>query len=522
MRENILDVAFVFCRKELSLVKDSVEFIRKINDKHVNLILVANYDEPQITQEEFYFVDPTGFCEKITIPNQTLKDLSIKMNYKKMDHYYEICSCVFEWLRTNLVKRENRGAAWMWLESDMIPFSMNWGKELLRRWREVCCPLMFGQWWHGNPFAGLSPNALGIYSYELSCIDIPWGGWGAYDRELLQHFNTLNLRFVATDQILFLSDIRNWYSPSLPLEYFKEDVNECATKFFNTKISIVHLLEYKNMKFYMSKLEKKIVDIQANVQETSTNISIANIETYKNVCSKAASDDIIFNEFKSIAEYRQILEHTDCHCGFLYLEYFLKFIKFNDQIEKFKSNDSVGNPIKCEYVIDGKSYGSISPTTLRYMKVLCELVSLFGDLNNFNVVELGGGYGGQSKIIQDVYNIESYQMIDLPEAERLQQKYLTHFNYKVDFNFKDQYDLFISNYAYTEICKKLQDKYFKDVIMKSKRGYITCNFISTGYGVTSYTKDDLLSMFSPLKPKIIDEYPLTHGENFIIVWGFNP
>lgn len=259
MREDILDVAFVFCRKEINIVKNTVEFIRFINDKSINLILVANLDEPKITQEEFNYIDPHNFCERINIPNDDLFTIASRMNFKKLTHYYEICSCVFEWLRTNLQNRENRGEAWLWLEPDMIPFSMSWGKNLVHRWKQVCQPLMFGQWWHGNPFSGLSPNALGIYSYELSKYDIPWGGWGAYDRELLQHFNTLNLRFVATDQITFLHEIRNWYLPEIPLEHCKFDINNCMTNFFNTKICVVHLIEYKNMDFYINRLCEKII-----------------------------------------------------------------------------------------------------------------------------------------------------------------------------------------------------------------------------------------------------------------------
>lgn len=249
-----------------------------------------------------------------------------------------------------------------------------------------------------------------------------------------------------------------------------------------------------------------------------SNISVANNDSYKKVCIDAVQSYESFLKFKSIPEYIQILEHTDCHCGYLYLKHIIDYKIFIEYFNKFKSNDDIGMPNRCKYVINDVDYGDISPTTLRYIKVLCDLHNLFGDLNDYDIVELGGGYGGQSKIIQDVYNVKTYQMIDLKEVEELQNKYIAHHKYKIDFIYKQMYDLFISNYAYTELCKELQEKYLNDVILKSKHGYITCNFISQNFGVDSFTKEELIDKLSILNPRILDEIPLTYGGNCIIVW----
>ena len=73
-----------------------------------------------------------------------------------------------------------------------------------------------------------------------------------------------------------------------------------------------------------------------------------------------------------------------------------------------KENNSYGGANKEEY----ENIGLISPT-LRYIKVLSDLIYHFGDLSNFNICEVGIGYGGQSRIIMSYFkNIKSYTFID--------------------------------------------------------------------------------------------------------------
>lgn len=254
---NKIDIAFPFCRKELDRVKRKVDFIRRINDPYTNLVLVANYEEPQISKEEFDYLDPHNYCEKIVIPNLELEKICKKIGYKNLDHYYHITTAVFEWIRINFNKRENKGDCWLWFESDMIPFSLNWVKMLHNKWNENNKPAAFGQWWHGNPFAGLAPTIIGIFSYEISSLDIKWGAWGAYDREILYELNRLNKRFIPTDLILYLNEMRFWYFPEISESEIKEDINDCISKYFNSKISLIHTIEDKDNTVYMEKVLSK-------------------------------------------------------------------------------------------------------------------------------------------------------------------------------------------------------------------------------------------------------------------------
>ncbi len=250
--------------------------------------------------------------------------------------------------------------------------------------------------------------------------------------------------------------------------------------------------------------------------------SISDYDAYRNICLQASVDEKTFSTFKQNADYTVILEHTSKEQGQEYLNYILgkKSLSLDDKtIELFKGNDLQGSP----HVVDYGNGWIISPSTLRYVKVLFELTSLYGSLDGFKIAEIGVGYGGQCKIINDYYDIKSYTLIDLPEVLSLSKRYLTASTYApVEFKTMDQlytddYDLVISNYAITECNKNVQEEYIVKVLRGSTHGYITCNFISDYFNIQSLTRDEFIKMLDK-KTSIIAEIPLTHPKNFILSW----
>lgn len=249
--------------------------------------------------------------------------------------------------------------------------------------------------------------------------------------------------------------------------------------------------------------------------------SISDDNIYPNFCEQASQDTSIFNTFRINNKYTGILEHVTFQQGLTYLN----LIKERNpellkNLNKYSINDSVGSPTKLLYDI-----GYFSPTTIRYIKVLGDLINEFGSLDDLDIVEIGCGYGGQAKIIMDTFNVKSYTFIDLPQVLKLSKKFLESTN--VDMSkviFKDitqltndeKYDLIISNYAFTECVKSIQLTYYDKVISKSRMGYITANFISDIFNIDYLTKDELLSMIK--NPYIKDEEPITHPNNFILLW----
>ena len=254
------------------------------------------------------------------------------------------------------------------------------------------------------------------------------------------------------------------------------------------------------------------------MENKKTSISDDNI--YPSFCDLAAKNELVFNTFRSNQNYTGILEHVTVSQGSEYLE-IIKRDNPNllNDVDKFKTSDLVGSPSTFNYEI-----GKLSPTTIRYIKVLSDLIREFGDLSNLNIAEIGCGYAGQAKIIMDVFNVKSYTLIDLPEVLNLSKKYLESTGVNMDkISFKtmdmlesSNYDLFISNYAYTECTREVQLEYFNKVISNSKSGYITANFINNIFNLDYFTKNELCNMIE--NSYLIEEEPKTHENNIIISW----
>jgi putative sugar O-methyltransferase len=247
--------------------------------------------------------------------------------------------------------------------------------------------------------------------------------------------------------------------------------------------------------------------------------SISDTRSYKSACRNASLDENQFNVFKRNRDYNGILEHVNVEQGELYLNYIKNnFENLELHLEKFKKNDFFGGATLHKYEI-----GNISPSTLRYIKVLCDLKNLFGDLNNKKIIEIGVGYGGQCLVTSEYFTPAEYGLVDLDEALMLSEKYLNknevkHRVINIDSikDLDEDFDLVISNYAYSELDVSLQDLYYEKIIKKSKHGYFTLNFISDIFGVKSYGKDDILNKFSEKSPKILIENPSTYENNIIL------
>lgn len=247
--------------------------------------------------------------------------------------------------------------------------------------------------------------------------------------------------------------------------------------------------------------------------------SISDYEQFKFSALDAVNDDIKFKQFKTHPDFTPILEHVNYEQGLGYIEYIKNSSKFNiADLISFKENDIYGGSILESYELP---FGKISPSTLRYIKVLLELEEMFGNLDNFKIIEIGGGYGGQSLLIQKYFTNIDYTIVDLPEVGMLANKYLgvhnlTHTKiYNVDDIVKPvEYDLVISNYAISECSKFVQDIYISNIIKSSKRGYITYNHISHLFNIDSYTPQEFQNILNCKKK---EEIPAT-GANTIFYW----
>lgn len=260
-----------------------------------------------------------------------------------------------------------------------------------------------------------------------------------------------------------------------------------------------------------------------NLSQDSTSVSDDNC--YPLVCYLASKDSKIFGRFKHNPIYTRILEHITEKQGHEYLDVIEKLnVLRPEDWQEFAKNDNYGGPRKYAYNIGGKNI-MLSPTTLRYAKVLCDIMTNFNMHEIQSVAEIGIGYGGQCRLIRAKFPEIRYTLFDLPEVLGLAECYLTKYetcrkNIRyVDgghLYLNDSYDLVISNYAFSELRREIQDMYLEKVILKSKRGYITWNSIALDvFG--GYSVDELLGKI-PGSVRI-DEVPLTHKNNCIILWN---
>jgi len=242
---------------------------------------------------------------------------------------------------------------------------------------------------------------------------------------------------------------------------------------------------------------------------------------------KAISNYSAFRKFKRDPHYQAILEHASKEQGDKCLEIIRSESPYLlDVIETFKINDLVGGATTYEF--DG--IGSISPSTLRYLKVASDLKNIFGEEIGDRVAEIGCGYGGQLLIADKILRFKQYDLFDLPPVLSLASMYLEshilNFAYKTTTLNQHQgdvnYDLVISNYAFSELPSQLQIRYIEKILSRSKRGYLTMNTGKTeaSRDQNKLTLEDLRGYLPEFE--VLNEVPLTSPNNYLIVWGRNP
>ncbi|MBQ4402168.1 MAG: putative sugar O-methyltransferase, partial [Synergistaceae bacterium] len=168
----------------------------------------------------------------------------------------------------------------------------------------------------------------------------------------------------------------------------------------------------------------------------------------------------------------------------------------------------------------------LSTSTIRYVKVLGDVVSMFDAGEVRSVAEIGAGYGGQCRIMMSRHSgmsIEQYTLIDLPEVVGLCERYLRNFpECRENIRYVDgghmylpdeSYDLVMSNYAFSELNRDVQDMYLERIVRRSKRGYMVWNDCSERE-LNGYSVSEFMSLM-PGSSRIEIDYPGT----CLIVWG---
>lgn len=237
-------------------------------------------------------------------------------------------------------------------------------------------------------------------------------------------------------------------------------------------------------------------------------------------CLRATSDDAAFENFRRLPGVRSIVENVLPEQG----ERYLAAANTKSLVEngEFMRNDVYGNPEMTTY----HRIGRMSPTTIRYIKILGEIVQLFGDLYGKRIVEVGVGYGGQCRILDGSMGYVGrmdYTLVDLEPVLGLAKKYLSRFSppmrSRLTFKTLEQlddegpFDLFISNYALSELPREVQDVYIEKLAKKSRNGYVI--FSDVAGHRPAYTSDELASILGA-ESKL--EQPSENDANRLLLW----
>lgn len=275
----------------------------------------------------------------------------------------------------------------------------------------------------------------------------------------------------------------------------------------------------------LKKQNSKLIE-QTFALDTTTH-SYRKLETdfpspWEQFCLSAVRHPEVFEKFRRYRQIASICDHVSLEHGRGYLEEINKHIDWDQHITNcLHKLDSIGAPRKFHF----KPYGEFSPTLLRYLKVNLELTKLVCSLNKINIVEIGVGFGGQAAMINMLNRPASYGLVDLEPVIELARKYLKELQIVGNFysmnglnpsSIDMPIDLVISNYAFSELPRSLQQKYLETVILESRCGYITWNNLSEREQ-DGFSCGELLRLIP--KSQILPEYPLTARGNVIITWN---
>jgi putative sugar O-methyltransferase len=251
--------------------------------------------------------------------------------------------------------------------------------------------------------------------------------------------------------------------------------------------------------------------------------SDSQLTKYEQEVGKILRSKSKWRNFRSRYHYRIVLEHVDPIHGREYLNTIKESNpKAFDVIQEIKKNDKIGNPALHKY----QETGYISPTTLRYLSVATQLGIKFNQMENFRIAEIGIGYGGQIRILDELFEIKEFVGFDLSDVQLLAGRYLQSYPVKCEISFPDiaqfkprSFDLIISNYAFSELPESLQREYIQKILKFSRHGYLTMNSGLPEFPERNQGKMLLAELLMELPDARVEpETPLTSNGNYLIVW----
>ena len=282
----------------------------------------------------------------------------------------------------------------------------------------------------------------------------------------------------------------------------------------------------------MRKLKNRILKLTYKIIEylnSDFKLSRSSNKKYPEYCKIASEDNEVFQNFRNNSSYTSVLEHVSPELSKEYYQA-LKNLNYSDDYiySICKILDQPGNPRKIKV---NNSISELTGSSLRYLYTGLDIKNKLNLNKVINIVEIGAGYGGQSVILDKILPIENYFYVDLPEVNQLIDRFVGNFNVNFNytfntledkFDFDSEFDLVISNYAFSELPRNLQNLALNKIINNSKNGYMIIN--SHGLEKNIFLKKYDLHTVDELKKLIpnlliLEEYPQSHKNNKLLTFS---
>lgn len=255
----------------------------------------------------------------------------------------------------------------------------------------------------------------------------------------------------------------------------------------------------------------------------SSSSSVSDVDSYLSVVRAVLRGDCDHN-FRACAQYQHVLEHISYELALEYLQRLENWIPWRRLMASELSNQfkEIGSPPTYPFRTAGKSQ-VLNPTFIRYAHVAKDLEELFGPLTQLKVGEIGVGFGGQAAVSHDVAALNDWVLFDLPDVNELAKWFLSITSPRLQIETVDgrnplraEVDLLVSNYAFSELRRDVQEAYMENVIQHSPRGYMLWNRLSETRldGMTAESFVDRIR-----NARLQPESPLSFKGNVLITWS---
>ena len=262
---------------------------------------------------------------------------------------------------------------------------------------------------------------------------------------------------------------------------------------------------------------------------TADDGSISGTMDWPRACTALVSGEWTSKNFRRLHAVRQVVETLGPVDG----RHFGRWIRNNASSyltdQRVAAVDTWGDPIRWPAACLGTPR-SFSPTTLRFLAHALWLKKKGLVKEGGTVVEIGVGFGGLAAMNAIVSNATTI-MIDLPpvaEASMLQMRELGLGDFASNDHSKAKSSdvCFISNYAFTELSRDLQDEYADQFIRHADRGVILSNAAVFAGHMRSRNNNQIIELLSKhgIHAKAESERSILctsdrHHGNVIVGWG---